>query len=243
MCVERSRAKIAAVDYQRVSYISDSVDTVQCELPIIELQPYRDYAIFDISILSPREPAAMAKKILLVSASVFLIWQSYVLLVNIGYMEGSSWFWSLFVAWVLNMFVTGIFAFAGFALPTEKLLPAAYYEVRNPHRLRAIYGALGVGAFRKFLLATLWRGRARRKNYYEGTKSGIAHMARQSMKAEFGHLIPFLILCVLSVYLAQLVSMRLGVLALLINLLGNLYPVLLQRHHRMRIQALARRYK
>ncbi len=104
-------------------------------------------------------------------------------------------------------------------------------------------GRSGLGAFRKFLLATLLRGQMRRKSYYDGTKSGIAHMARQSMKAEFGHLIPFLILCVLSVYLAQVVSMRLGVLALLINLLGNLYPVLLQRHHRMRIQALARRYK
>jgi hypothetical protein len=44
------------------------------------------------------------------------------------------------------------------------------------------------------LLATLWKRKKQRKEYFNGTKNGIANMVEQSMKSEFGHLIPFVLL-------------------------------------------------
>jgi hypothetical protein len=178
------------------------------------------------------------KKVLLVSASIFLVWQSYELLSHIHEIKSDAWWVSLLIAWVLNMFITGIFAFAGFALPTHLLLPEKYYVIRDPELLREVCKTLGLGRFKKFLLATFWRNKDQRSKYFDGTKKGIATLAEQSKKSEFGHLIPFILLSVASIYLLTLSLPLMACLTFVINILGNLYPVLLQRNHRMRIQKL-----
>ena len=174
----------------------------------------------------------MIKKIFLSIASLFLVWQSYDILSNIHHLETDSWVLLLFVAWVINMFITGIFAFSGFAFPTQKLLPKAYYRITHPKKLKKAYLFLKVDTFRKFLLATLWRNQNQR---------GINHFEVQSMKSEFGHLLPFFILIVISMYLSGIGLYMLGFFTFLINWIGNLYPILLQRHHRMRIQGVRKR--
>lgn len=61
------------------------------------------------------------------------------------------------------------------------------------------------------------------------------------MKSEFGHLIPFIIISFVSSYLILIDLVKLILFTLLINLIGNLYPIILQRHHRMRIQILRKK--
>lgn len=183
----------------------------------------------------------MVKKILLLLASIFLIVQSHKLVWLIPQMKFDSLWFTLLIAWLVNLFVTGVFAFAGFAFPTQRLLPASYYNVRYPERLKWVYHLLRVDLFRNALLATIWRNRKQRKGFFNGRKDGIRNMEVQSMKAEFGHLIPFVILVILSVYFLTLGEVSLGVLTLFINLLGNGYPILLQRHHRLRIQRIRKR--
>jgi len=69
----------------------------------------------------------------------------------------------------------------------------------------------------------------------------MANLADQFMKSEFGHLMPFIIICFISIYLMVIGSIQRGVVCLLINLLGNFYQVLLQRHHGMSIQMIIKR--
>lgn len=183
----------------------------------------------------------MVKKLILLGASVFLTWQSYSLLHRIDKMEISSWGLAIFIGWILNLFITGIFAFAGFAFPTQKLLPQSYYEINNPKGLKKIFKSLKVGWFRTALLATLWKSKKQRGKFFDGTKSGISNLEEQSKISEFGHLIPLILICTLTVYLLFIGSIKLALTTLLFNLVGNLYPVILQRHHRMRIQILRRR--
>ena len=183
----------------------------------------------------------MIKKVLLSFATIFLIWQSYDILRNIDKLETNSWGYIVLVAWIINLFITGIFAFSGFAFPTQKLLPKSYYKIYHPKRLKKTYGALRVNLFRKMLLATLWKGQKQRKKYFNGKRNGISILVEQSMKSEFGHLLPFIIICLLSSYLIATGAFKLGMLALLINVIGNLYPIILQRHHRMRIQIIRKR--
>jgi hypothetical protein len=183
----------------------------------------------------------MIKKILLSLASLFLIWQSYNLLYNIHKLDISSWGTLFFIAWLINLFITGVFAFSGFAFPTQKLLPPSYYRILHPKKLQQTFKVLKVNLFRKILLATLWKRKKQRKEFFDGTKSGIANLLEQSMKSEFGHLLPFVIICFVSGYLIAIGLIKLALLSLLINLIGNLYPIVLQRHHRMRVQLIRTR--
>lgn len=136
------------------------------------------------------------------------------------------------------MFITGIFAFAVFAFPVHQLLPNSYYHISNPLRLLKVYKLLKVGLFKKALLHTLWRSTKQRTKHFSGKRSGIQQLRIQSRQAEFGHLIPFLLLAILTVYVVYINHALLATFIMMFNILGNLYPVLLQRHHRMRIQRL-----
>lgn len=183
----------------------------------------------------------MIKKIALSIATIFLIWQSYVLICIIDKMAINSWGLIIFIAWIINLAITGIFAFSGLAFPTQKLLPKSYYQITHPKRLKKTYEVLGVNLFRQMLLATLWKSQKQRRKYFNGKENGISNLVEQSMKSEFGHLIPFIIICFVSTYLIVVGAIKLGVFSLLINMIGNLYPIILQRHHRIRIQFIRKR--
>ena len=147
------------------------------------------------------------------------------------------------MAWVLNMIITGAFAFMVFAWPAAKLLPDAYYEISNPSSLKSIFKLLGGERFRKFLLLTFWKNKSRQKEYFTGKKSGLLGLDFQSRQSEFGHLLPFVILLITSGLLIWENLYVLAFLTLVFNIAGNFYPILLQRHHRMRISSILQRQK
>lgn len=185
----------------------------------------------------------MPKKIFLTLVSAFLAWQSFDVVVRMHLFDVQAWQWLLFISWVINMMVTGVFAFAGMVHPTQRLLPDAYYAIHRPDRLEKVYKILKINWFRKFLLATFWKKKEQRKAYFDGSKRGVAGFVESTMKAEFGHLAPFVLLNVVSVYFAATGMVLLGLFTAAFNVLGNLYPVLLQRHHRMRIGRIDRARK
>lgn len=183
----------------------------------------------------------MIKTLLLSLATIFLIWQSYILLINIHKFDSDSLLLLILIAWILNLFITGIFAFSGFAFPTQKMLPNSYYKIYYPNKLRKLYNVLRVNLFRKILLATLWNNQEQRKKYFNGSKNDISNFVLHSKKSEFGHLISFVIIGFVSSYLVVIGQPKLGICTFIINFIGNFYPVILQRHHRMRIQKIRQR--
>jgi hypothetical protein len=156
-------------------------------------------------------------------------------------LEINSWGLLIFIAWIINLYITGIFAFSGFAFPTQKILPKLYYKIHHPKRLKKTCKMLRINLFRQMLLSTLWKSKKQRKKYFNGKKDGIANLSEQSMKSEFGHLIPFIIISLLSVYFIIIGFTKLSICTFLINFIGNFYPIILQRHHRLRIQVLRKR--
>lgn len=185
----------------------------------------------------------MAKKILFTLFSIFLIVQSINAVGAISDMDVDSWIVNLLLAIMINLFVTGVFAFTGFVYPTERLLPEAYYRISNILFQKSTYKILKVDVFRKFLLATFWKKKEMQKTHFDGTRSGIANLIVQSKKSEFGHLIPFVILLSLSIYWNILGKSVIAVLTQVINILFNFYPIMLQRQHRMRIQLIRERQR
>lgn len=160
---------------------------------------------------------------------------------NIDYVITAPLGFQLFNAFQINLYILGVFAFAGFALPTQDLLPKSYYNITQSQQLKRWYNRLGIDQFRRVLLATLWKDENRRKNYFDGTQSGIAHFATESRKAEFGHLIPLILITLISVYILYRGAYVFALATMFLNIVANLYPVILQRYHRTRIMAIYKR--
>ncbi len=177
----------------------------------------------------------LIQRILFIGMSIFLIWQSYGIFMGLEFIENPSWYIQLFIALVFNLFITGIFAFAGFALPMEKLMPTKYFEISDPKIVTFWFKKMKGETFRKFLLATVWRKKTDQKKYFDGTISGIKDFEIQTQKSEFGHLIPFFIISGICVYFAMRGFWWALFFTMLVNVIFNFYPILLQRHHRARL--------
>jgi hypothetical protein len=150
-----------------------------------------------------------------------------------------EWFVDLIFAFLLNLFATGIFAFVGFAFPTNRLLPKRYYRIHQPEAVAWWYDLLGVPIFRKFLMITFWGKEKNRKKYFNGTRTGIRNFVYQTKQSEFGHLAAFMLIGILIIILVFHQFYQMAFMASVINMIGNLYPIILQRHHRMRLGKLA----
>ncbi|WP_226391017.1 hypothetical protein [Penaeicola halotolerans] len=186
---------------------------------------------------------SFAKKVFFPLISLFLAYRSYELVKVILKLspEEVSIVGAASLSFMLTLFVTGIFAFVGFAYPTHRVLPASYYVVSKPESLMALYRLLGVSYFRKFLLITFWGKPKNRKKYFDGSKAGLANFDYQTKQSEFGHLAAFVCLSLLSIPLIQAEHWTLLLFITVINVLANFYPIVLQRVHRIQIQKLRAR--
>lgn len=142
---------------------------------------------------------------------------------------------SILFAFLLSAFLTGAVAFIGFAYPTNRILPQHFYHVKRPNQLKRAYQVLGVEYFRKALMLFFWGTKKNRKKYFDGTKQGVANFLFQTRQSEFGHLAAFVIITIVSLHLLFLEYHALVLSLTLINIIGNFYPILLQRHHRARV--------
>lgn len=183
------------------------------------------------------------KKIVTPFFSLFLFYQTVSLLKNLqkSSPEDLGSIESFIVAFLLTLFITGVFAMVGFAYPTNNLLPKEYYHIKNLVRLNRTFNILGVKYFRVLLLAFFWGSAKNRKKYFDGTRTGLENFIYQSKQSEFGHLISGAAILIVSVFLVFKGYFLLAVIMTLINIIGNLYPVILQRQHRIRIDRVLRR--
>jgi hypothetical protein len=178
----------------------------------------------------------MGKKVLFIFFSVFLAYRTYVMidrLMNTSSLRATE---STLIAFLLCLFITGIFAFPGFVFPTHRILPPSYYTIKNGRELKQIYALLRVDLFRRLLLFFFWGKEHNRKKYFDGTKNGLDNLNYQSKQSEFGHLAALVLIDMVTLLALIKGFFVLTIMLVIINLIGNLYPILLQRMHRMRIQ-------
>jgi hypothetical protein len=182
----------------------------------------------------------MIKKLLLSLASIFLTYRSVELL---KFLDNTSlgqfnWIGKTAFSFALNLFITGIFALLGFAFLTSKILPNSYYKVKNSDNLTLIYKILGVEYFKLLLLKLFWGKERNRKRYFNGTKGGITHFDMLTRQSEFGHLLAFIAIEIISFYIFIKGHIAIFFFTTLINVIGNFYPIILQRNHRIQIERL-----
>ncbi len=183
----------------------------------------------------------MIKKVLFPLFSVFLALRSFELVKSIAEIDPAKLgvFTTLGLAAILNLFITGIFAFVGFAYKTSMLLPNSYYAINKPEILKKIYKLLGIKYFKWFLLKIFWGKKENKAKYFNGSKSGLEQFDFQTRQSEFGHLGAVIIVTVVSILLFYKSHFTLAIITLTINLIFNLYPIILQRMHRLQIERIA----
>lgn len=126
-------------------------------------------------------------------------------------------------------------AIPGFAFATHKLVGSSYYEIKHPVLLRKAYRMLRLDLFRRALMLVFWGRKSQRKKFFDGTASGIENFIFQTKQAEFGHIVSFVLLALTAVLSVVQGYYVLALVSTCINTIGNLYPALLQRSHRHRI--------
>lgn len=121
-------------------------------------------------------------------------------------------------------------------------LPSSYYRIRSFEQSGRLYEALGVRLFRYFVpdgdLANRWR-RRREPNFRIITNRRVAAaFMRRTEMSEKSHLVLLLMGFLSCAFALQLGWRGWAVYLGVGNVLVNLYPVLLQRYTRTRLQAL-----
>ncbi len=183
------------------------------------------------------------KKILFTLFSLFLLYRTFDLLRGLVYAQSQDYdiLETVSISFLIPLFITGVFAFPGFVFQTNKILPTSYYTIRKPDLLELFYRLLGVRYF-NFLLMIYWGRKKNRIKYFDGTRRGLSNFIYQSKQSEFGHAASFIAILGVSIILLFHGYTTLTLMVNIINIVGNLYPVILQRYHRVRIERLNQRH-
>lgn len=137
-------------------------------------------------------------------------------------------------AWTLNfMLMMCVFMF------TETLkskFKSSYYNQKKWEASGKIYLILGIHIFRKLLVWTGWEKFNKKANPVEKNISALEHLFYRTKQSELGHLIIFFIVLLFNVCVAIKLGFIESIWLSILNILLNLYPILLQRYNRPRLE-------
>ncbi|MDJ1469240.1 glycosyl-4,4'-diaponeurosporenoate acyltransferase CrtO family protein [Xanthocytophaga flava] len=137
-------------------------------------------------------------------------------------------------AWILNfMLMACVLAF------TETLkspLTSPYYNDKAWEHRGKIYESFGVNFFRKLLRWVGWEKLNKKSNPIEKNTKTLMQLHYRTKQSELGHSIIFGIVLGFTIFVAVKFGVFKSVWLFILNILLNLYPILLQRYNRPRIE-------
>lgn len=137
-------------------------------------------------------------------------------------------------AWSLNfMLMACTFTF------TETLkneLTFSYFNDKAWELRGKIYESFGINIYRKLLVLIGWEKLNKKSNPMEKNTKALMHLHYRTKQAELGHLIIFIIVIGFNIFVAFKFGILKSLWLLVLNILFNLYPVLLQRYNRPRLE-------
>lgn len=137
-------------------------------------------------------------------------------------------------AWGLNFLLMGcVLAF------TETLKSnhtSSYYQDKKWEKRGKIYESFGINIYRKLLVWTGWEKLNKKANPVGKKTEILRHLYLGTKKSELGHLIIFIIVLGFNIYVAITFGFVKSLWLLALNILLNVYPILLQRYNLPRIE-------
>ena len=169
----------------------------------------------------------MRKYILLSLTVIVTIFLVYGIVYKFGFLG------FLFV-WMLNFVLMMCVFFFTETLKSE--FKSDYYLEKSWEKKVKIYEAFGINWFRKLLVIIGWEKLNKKANTVEKNLQALVHLEYRTKQSELGHIIIFFIVLAFTIYVAITFGIKESVSLIILNILLNLYPVLLQRYNRPRLQ-------
>ncbi len=144
--------------------------------------------------------------------------------------SGKSKWWAPVSGLAVNVIVFEWAILLRLAMPIN--LPARYFRVSKFERTGTIYETLMVRQFGRLVVQRI---------PFMGNRRGLAQFAERSRHAETVHLFSLVGLTPLILSLSLQHQWRVAVWTLLFSVPIHIYPIMLQRHNRMRIERLLAR--
>jgi hypothetical protein len=169
----------------------------------------------------------MRKVLILISIVIITIASTYALVHYIG-MQGFAF------AWALNFMLMG--CALSFTETLKGQLTSRYYNEKPWEQGGKIYQSLGINFFRKLLVWIGWEKLNKKANPVERNTKTLVHLHYRTKQSELGHTIILIIVFGFNIFVAFKFGILKSLWLLILNILFNLYPILLQRYNRPRIE-------
>lgn len=137
-------------------------------------------------------------------------------------------------AWALNFLLMA--CVLTFTETLKSPLSSPYYNDKAWERRGKIYESFGINFFRKLLVWIGWEKLNKKSNPIAKDTKALAHLHYQTKKSELGHLIIFIVVLGFNIFVAFRFGIHKSMWLLVLNILLNLYPILLQRYNRPRLE-------
>ncbi len=145
---------------------------------------------------------------------------------------------SFIFAWVLNFMLMTALLYITETFQPE--LNSSYYNSKNWESNGKIYRILGVKYFRKLLVIIGWEKLNKSRNPVNKNSRTLEMLEYKTRQSEFGHSVIFLIVLIINVAVIVKFGFIESLWLLVLNLLLNVYPIIVQRYNRPRIRRLIR---
>lgn len=120
---------------------------------------------------------------------------------------------------------------------THASLPYRYWRIRVFEDEGRLYSKLGIGVFKK-LLVLLGIDVCNLHVRFSGRRSGLRNLSQGLRQAETNHVISLLVLLLTLIYALTRNWYAVAGWLAAVNVIANVYPVMLQRHNRARVEPL-----
>ena len=137
-------------------------------------------------------------------------------------------------AWILNFVLMMCVFFFTETLKSE--FKSDYYLEKTWEKKGKIYEAFGINWFIKLLVILGWEKLNKKANPVEKNLQALVHLEYRTKQSELGHIIIFFIVLAFTIYVAITFGIKESLSLFILNILLNVYPVLLQRYNRPRLQ-------
>lgn len=169
----------------------------------------------------------MRKVLILFLITIVTISLTYALVLYVG-VQGFLFSWILNFALMMCVF--------NFTEVLKSQFTSSYYNQKSWERKGKIYEVLGINIFRKLLVLIGWEKLNKKANPIEKNTNALIHLQYRTKQSEFGHTIILFIVLGFTIFVVYRYGIKESLSLVLLNILLNLYPILLQRYNRPRLE-------
>lgn len=149
--------------------------------------------------------------------------------------------YSFVFAWVLNLML--MMSILEFTHTFKPKLISTYFNSKKWEAEGNIYKWFGVHGFRKVLVWVGWEKLNKAYNPVNKNFDTLKQLEYRTRKSEFEHSIIFFIILVLTLFVGFYYGFKQSLWLLVLNVLLNAYPVVVQRYNRPRLRNIINKFK